>query len=93
MGRVETFDEGLGLKSGRVFFRLVLRAGSIFDFSFFDSLHQFGIKVLRIMGKMVFHSPAYGHQFSIGMTDDSGDLSIVLGEGLVQAIPDFDFHG
>ena len=45
------------------------------------------------MGKMVFHSPAYGHQFSIGMADDFGDLSIILGEGLIQAIPDFDFQG
>jgi hypothetical protein len=93
MRRVGIFNESLGLKSGRVFFRLVLRAGSIFDFSFFDGLHQFGIKMFRIMRKMVFHSPAYGHQFSIGMTDDSGDLSIVLGERFVQAIPDFDFHG
>ncbi len=45
------------------------------------------------MGKMVFHSPAYGHQFSIGMIDNSGDLPSVLGERLEQAIPDFDFHG
>jgi hypothetical protein len=71
----------------------VFWAGSIFDFSLFDGLHQFGIKMLRFMGKVVFHSPAYGHQLSIGMADDSGNLSIVLGEGLEQAIPDFDFHG
>jgi hypothetical protein len=27
------------------------------------------------------------------MTDDFSDLSIILGEGLVQAIPDLDLHG
>ncbi len=45
------------------------------------------------MGKMVFHSPAYGHQFSVGMFDDSGDLPTIPGERLEQAIPNFDFHG
>ncbi len=92
MRRVETFDEDLGQKSRRVFFRLVFRAGSVFDFPFFDGLHQLGIKMFRVMGKMVFHSPAYGHEFSVGMADDLGDFSIVLGERLVQTIPDFDFH-
>jgi hypothetical protein len=72
---------------------IVVRTGSVFDFSLFDTSHQLGIKVFCVVGKVVLHPPPDGHQLTVGMADDFGNLSVVPGQRLVQAISDLHFHG
>jgi len=92
MKRAERLGGKAGAVSGRCLSGIVVRTGSVFDFSLFDTSHQLGIKVFCVVGKMVIHPPPNGHQLTVGMADDLGNLSIVPGQRFVQAISDLHFH-
>ena len=48
--------------------------------------------MLGIVGKVVFQTPAYFHQFSVGVVHNLGDLSGIAGQRFVKDVSNFQFH-
>jgi len=65
----------------------------MFNFSLPDTFDQFVQEKLSFVGQVIFHIPADGDQFPIRVVDYFQHFPVVSGQGFMQRIAYFEFHG